>query len=379
MDTSRTPSPPYDQYVIQPMQSTTHHVPQQRNNPPHSQFPMQYQNYEPHREQEIGQIVSLLQDDVHQTQQPSNGFWTDHNYSNVVYMDTSAPMEQQAPLPSAQVFSQEYPNPRQEYQEYTDPYVHQNGYYNQPVQQVVYQQPQQIQQPPNNTSDRNTSKEQKVIELLLEMTPNELENLRRSKNFIKAEPEVKQEPRERPSGVATKLTKQSMPDIIDMHPSSSVSPPLVSPNALSSNSGDGFSTNNGDWSDNDDFEMTSPPRKGPKTERRTAHNLIEKKYRCSINDRINQLKDMLAPDEGKLSKSATLRRAIEEVSMLRAQNAALTVENEKLQNAVRALASSSNESAESIIVSLNLRKIVILNLNLRLKSTTLRRKSKKEC
>jgi len=350
MDTSRTPSPPYDQYVIQPMQSTAHQVPQ-RNNSSHSQFPMQYQNYEPHREQEIGQIVSLLQDDVNHTQQPSNGFWTDPNYgNNVVYMDTSVPMEQQVLLPSAQVFSQGYHNHRQEYQEYTDPYAHQNEYYNQPPQQVVYQQPQQ---PPTSVPDRNTSKEQKVIELLLEMTPSELENLRRTKNLIKSEPEVKQEPRERPSGVATKLTKQSMPDIIDMDPSSSVSPPLVSPNALSSNSGDGFSTNNGDWSDNDDFDMTSPPRKGPKTERRTAHNLIEKKYRCSINDRINQLKDMLAPDEGKLSKSATLRRAIEEISLLRAQNAALTVENEKLQTAVRALASNSNESAESIIAQIN--------------------------
>lgn len=348
MDTSRTPSPPYDQYGM-PHHQYQNAMPPPRNYPPIPQQP-QTQFYEQmpvnEEEQHIGQIVSILQDDA-QMQQPSNGFWNEQN--NVVYMDTGN-YNPSVSLPSAQVFSQSYqPQPRIDYHggEYVDPY---QQYYQQP-QQVVYQQsPPQTHIPMND--DKATSKEQRVIELLLEMTPDELENLRKAKKLVKEEPQVKLEPRERPSGVATKLTKQSVPDMLDTLPSSSVSPPLVSPTAVSSHSGGDAQSINNEWSDNDDFESTSPPRKGPKTERRTAHNLIEKKYRCSINDRINQLKDMLAPEEGKLSKSATLRRAIEEVSILRAQNAALTAENEKLQAAVRALASTSSESAESIIVRL---------------------------
>ena len=38
----------------------------------------------------------------------------------------------------------------------------------------------------------------------------------------------------------------------------------------------------------------------PKTEKRTAHNAIEKRYRLSINDKIIELKNLISNDDSKV-------------------------------------------------------------------------------
>ncbi|KAM6905112.1 sterol regulatory element-binding protein 1 [Xenentodon cancila] len=74
------------------------------------------------------------------------------------------------------------------------------------------------------------------------------------------------------------------------------------------------------------------PHKG---EKRTAHNAIEKRYRSSINDKIVELKNLVAGTEAKLNKSAVLRKAIDYIRYLQQANQKLKQENVALKMAAQ--------------------------------------------
>ncbi|XP_068192381.1 sterol regulatory element-binding protein 1 isoform X3 [Antennarius striatus] len=86
---------------------------------------------------------------------------------------------------------------------------------------------------------------------------------------------------------------------------------------------------------------TSPPHKG---EKRTAHNAIEKRYRSSINDKILELKDLVAGTEAKLNKSAVLRKAIDYIRYLQQTNQKLKQENIALK-----MTSQKNKSLKDLV------------------------------
>ncbi|XP_067329251.1 sterol regulatory element-binding protein 1-like [Anolis sagrei] len=81
-----------------------------------------------------------------------------------------------------------------------------------------------------------------------------------------------------------------------------------------------------------------------KGEKRTAHNAIEKRYRCSINDKICELKDLVVGTEAKLNKSAILRKAIDHIRFLKQANQKLKAENMALK-----MASQKNQSLKDLV------------------------------
>ncbi|MFT7798961.1 sterol regulatory element-binding protein 1-like isoform X1 [Arapaima gigas] len=83
------------------------------------------------------------------------------------------------------------------------------------------------------------------------------------------------------------------------------------------------------------------PHKG---EKRTAHNAIEKRYRSSINDKIIELKDLVAGTEAKLNKSAVLRKAIDYIRFLQQSNQKLKQENMALK-----MTSQNNKSLKDLV------------------------------
>lgn len=66
-------------------------------------------------------------------------------------------------------------------------------------------------------------------------------------------------------------------------------------------------------------------------EKRTNHNAVERKYRYSINDKIQELKVMLMPKDTKIQKSGVLRKAIESIQYLQTTNQKLKFDNIQLK------------------------------------------------
>ncbi|KAL8615034.1 hypothetical protein ACOMHN_057938 [Nucella lapillus] len=81
--------------------------------------------------------------------------------------------------------------------------------------------------------------------------------------------------------------------------------------------------------------LCSAPKMKNKGEKRTAHNAIEKRYRLSINDKIVELKDLVAGTEAKLNKSAILKKAIDMIYYLQNSNNRLKQENMALKLALK--------------------------------------------
>ncbi|XP_056609247.1 sterol regulatory element-binding protein 2-like isoform X1 [Triplophysa dalaica] len=68
-------------------------------------------------------------------------------------------------------------------------------------------------------------------------------------------------------------------------------------------------------------------------ERRTTHNVIEKRYRSSINDKILELRDLVMGSDAKMHKSGILRKAIDYIKYLQQINHKLRQENLTLKMA----------------------------------------------
>ncbi|KAK5856670.1 hypothetical protein PBY51_008251 [Eleginops maclovinus] len=89
-------------------------------------------------------------------------------------------------------------------------------------------------------------------------------------------------------------------------------------------------------------------------ERRTTHNIIEKRYRSSINDKILELRDLVMGNDAKMHKSGVLKKAIDYIKYLqqsnqklRQENMALKMGNQKNKTVIR---SEDVEMKEEIVM-----------------------------
>ena len=85
----------------------------------------------------------------------------------------------------------------------------------------------------------------------------------------------------------------------------------------------------------DDFFGDMEESGGCRAVRKSGHNAIEKRYRSSINDRIVELKTILAGEDAKMNKSAILRKAIEYIRHLQNKTGRLEQENKALKSKIQ--------------------------------------------
>ncbi|EDO44513.1 predicted protein, partial [Nematostella vectensis] len=77
---------------------------------------------------------------------------------------------------------------------------------------------------------------------------------------------------------------------------------------------------------------TTPPKTDINAKgNRSNHNEIEKRYRNSINNRINELKDLVCGPETKMNKAGILKKALDYIRYLQRENGRLKEENTALK------------------------------------------------
>lgn len=93
----------------------------------------------------------------------------------------------------------------------------------------------------------------------------------------------------------------------------------------------------------DTSEITPIKKTGKMGKKKTSHNAIEKKYRSSINDKINELKNRVAGPSAKLQKSGILKRALEYLTNIEEVNSKLCVENKMLRSALKKISLNTTD------------------------------------
>ncbi|KAJ8283809.1 hypothetical protein COCON_G00026590 [Conger conger] len=82
-------------------------------------------------------------------------------------------------------------------------------------------------------------------------------------------------------------------------------------------------------------------------EKRSTHNVIEKRYRSSINDKIMELRDLVMGSDTKMQKSGVLRKAIDYIKYMQQVNQRLRQENLALKVAGQKGRVEANSTATS--------------------------------